>query len=425
MTATDTATAVVAIRRIRWVPLKLGIASVLRLWSWPRRWSWRPPATRQRDSVTHRRIVGGGPSGRSLPGCPRPTRRRAPTARPVPQPALTGGVWTPGRRLLTVGLILLVTLVAVRGAGGGDGDAPGRAGPRQPRPLRLGVQRLLPRQPRRHRRERSGLRPHAPGHPLRHRPRALRGRAPAGRVGDLDADARRRAPAAGTRRRRAAGRGLRVHRAAVPARVAAAHVRPAVHGVGGALADRAERGGGRRQPLRVEVGLPRTGPGRRRLWRGRHRVGGPGRRPRRARVAGIGPARRAARRRRRRAAPRRPRPGDPVAARAGHRGRDRGRAARLPPPDPAGHAHRPARPRRRRPRAGPADLLVLPGRRLRAAHPDDGARGRGDRGWRRAHRVVGALDRRVVGAGAPDRSRRARARWSAAASCSWASASSC
>ena len=111
---------------------------------------------------------------------------------PVPPPVLTGGVWTPGRRLLTVGLILLVTLVA------SEALAVATVMPQVERDLgNLGLYgwvfsafflgslvgivvsgRACDR-----------MRPVIPfGIGLR----ALRRRAPAGRVGHLDADARRR-----------------------------------------------------------------------------------------------------------------------------------------------------------------------------------------------------------------------------------------
>ena len=126
------------------------------------------------------------------------------------------GVFSPGRRMLTSGLVMIVTLVAFES---------------------LAISTVMPLveddlgdlwlygwvfsafflgQPHRHRGGRHRRRPHAPGGPLRRRPGGVRHRPGRGRPGPVDARARPRAGAAGPRRRGDAGHLLRLHRSGYP-----------------------------------------------------------------------------------------------------------------------------------------------------------------------------------------------------------------
>ena len=106
----------------------------------------------------------------------------------------------------------------LRGAGHLDGDAGGGRRPRRPRPLRLGVQRLLPRQPPRHRHRRPGRRPARHRVPVPRRAGAVhRGPVPR-RAGAVDGRARRGPGPPGDGRRRHPRRRLRHRRPLLPGR---------------------------------------------------------------------------------------------------------------------------------------------------------------------------------------------------------------
>ena len=96
----------------------------------------------------------------------RSATRFAPTRHswPVPEHA---GLWSPSRRALTIGLVLNVTIVASEALAVVDDHADRRERPRrQPRPLRLGLLGVLPRQPHRHRHRRPPHRSVEPGQGL-------------------------------------------------------------------------------------------------------------------------------------------------------------------------------------------------------------------------------------------------------------------
>ena len=129
----------------------------------------------------------------------------------------------------------------VRVAGDQHGHAPGRGGPRRPLALRLGVQRLLPREPHRHRGGRHRRRPHAARGPVRCRAGRVRHRARGRWPGADHARARPRPGPAGPRRRGDARHLLRVHRAGLPPRAAAHDVRPDLERLGHPVGRRARR----------------------------------------------------------------------------------------------------------------------------------------------------------------------------------------
>lgn len=275
-----------------------------------------------------------------------------------------------------------------------------------PGALRLGLQRVLPGQPPRHRGRRAVGR-RARSRPALHgRSRAVRCGPRGGRRGRVDARAGGRPARAGLRGRCHPGHRLRRHRPGLPDIAPPAHVRHHVHRVG----DPRARGPGGGHPggarLVLARGVPRP-PAVRGGGRGDDGAGAAGarrsaarhrtRRPRdrthhpcRSRRGGVGRAgrtgwrrpgrdppppagagarggrRRGARRHvQRPAAPgRRPGGGGPAGGGVGVRG-----------PGAAGHAApRPRRARHRR-GAGPAHVRVLRGRRLRAAGGDRRSRG--------------------------------------------------
>ncbi len=122
---------------------------------------------------------------------------------------------------------------------------------------RLGVQRVLPREPLRSRRGRLRHRPGRSGPFVRRRPRAVRGRAPRRRARTEHDHARDRARGSRDRRGRDTGGRVRCDRACLPEHDATSHVRGVVDRVG---TSRGRRTGVERRDrvgVRMAVGLPR------------------------------------------------------------------------------------------------------------------------------------------------------------------------
>ena len=170
-----------------------------------------------------------------LPQTPKSVRRVR--SRPIED-----GVWAPQRRRMTLGLVLTITLVAFESLAISTvmpvvADDLGGLGP-----LRLGLLRVLPRQPDRHRPGRD--RPPTPGAPRRRsRPGSLLvlRRAARRRAGAEHGRARRRPGRPGHRCRGHPGDRLHERRSQLPAGAAAAGLRGVLHGLGRARAHRAGR----------------------------------------------------------------------------------------------------------------------------------------------------------------------------------------
>ena len=151
----------------------------------------------------------------------------------------------------------------LRGSRDRDDPEGHRRRPPRHRSARLGVQRVLSRQPVRCRRRRSRRRSQRAGAAVRRRARAVRDRSDRGRARAQHARAGRSPGGAGRRRGCDPGGRVRRDRPGVSAGVAAADVRGVVDRVGAARPDRTggERRGGR--GLRLAVGVPRPVAARR------------------------------------------------------------------------------------------------------------------------------------------------------------------
>ncbi|CAA9565850.1 MAG: Uncharacterized MFS-type transporter, partial [uncultured Thermomicrobiales bacterium] len=141
-----------------------------------------------------------------------------------------------------------------------DGDAARRRRAPGPGALRLGLQRLPPGQPRRHRRRRAPRRRPRSGGALRLGRRPLRGRVDSGRPGANDVGPGRRPCPPGIRRRRPRLDRLRRGRPRLPGCRPAADAGLPLDRVGGARADRPRPRRPRRRGTRLALGVPRPRP---------------------------------------------------------------------------------------------------------------------------------------------------------------------
>ena len=197
----------------------------------------------------------------------------------------------------------------VRGPGGLDGHAHRRPRAGWHRPLRLGLQRLLPRFADRHRGGRRRHRSRRAGAAVRGRSRAVRDRPAVGRARAVDAGPRPRPLRPGARRRDDPADRLCRDRADAARIAPSADVRDAVDRVGPARGHRPRDRGQRRRDGRLAVRLPRPPPAHRPRRRAHARSPARDRgraardRPGRRRCAPAAPAARADRRPRCRALP--------------------------------------------------------------------------------------------------------------------------